>query len=29
LSRVHVTGAMNPQAHFDEMKAAIAGLKKQ
>jgi peroxiredoxin Q/BCP len=25
---VHVTDAMNPQMHFDEMKAAIAGLKK-
>ncbi len=25
---VHVTDAMNPQTHFDEMKAAIAGLKK-
>ena len=25
---VHVTDAMNPQVHFDEMKAAIAGLKK-
>jgi thioredoxin-dependent peroxiredoxin len=25
---VHVTEAMNPQAHFDEMKEAIAGLKK-
>ena len=25
---VHVTDAMNPQAHFDEMKEAIAGLKK-
>jgi len=25
---VHVTDAMNPQMHFDEMQAAIAGLKK-
>ena len=25
---VHVTDSMNPQKHFDEMKAAIAGLKK-
>jgi peroxiredoxin Q/BCP len=25
---VHVTDAMNPQTHFDEMKEAIAGLKK-
>ena len=25
---VHVTDAMSPQTHFDEMKAAIAGLKK-
>ena len=25
---VHVTDAMNPQTHFDEMKAAIAALKK-
>jgi len=25
---VHVTDAMNPQTHFDEMKAAIAELKK-
>lgn len=25
---VHVTDAMNPQEHFDEMKAAIDGLKK-
>ncbi|HEY5042142.1 MAG TPA: peroxiredoxin [Verrucomicrobiae bacterium] len=25
---VHVTDAMNPQTHFDEMKTAIAGLKK-
>ena len=25
---VHVTDAMGPQAHFDEMKEAIAGLKK-
>ncbi len=25
---VHVTDAMNPQTHFDEMNAAIAGLKK-
>jgi peroxiredoxin Q/BCP len=25
---VHVTEAMNPQTHFDEMKEAIAGLKK-
>jgi peroxiredoxin Q/BCP len=24
---IHVTDAMNPQTHFDEMKAAIAGLK--
>ena len=25
---VHVTDVMNPQTHFDEMKEAIAGLKK-
>ena len=25
---IHVTDAMNPQTHFDEMPAAIAGLKK-
>ena len=25
---IHVTDALNPQAHFDEMKTAIAGLKK-
>jgi peroxiredoxin Q/BCP len=25
---IHVTNAMNPQLHFDEMKAAIDGLKK-
>ncbi len=25
---IHVTDAMNPQTHFDEMKEAIAGLKK-
>ena len=25
---VHVTDAMGPQTHFDEMKEAIAGLKK-
>jgi peroxiredoxin Q/BCP len=25
---IHVTNAMNPQTHFDEMKEAIAGLKK-
>jgi peroxiredoxin Q/BCP len=25
---IHVTDAINPQTHFDEMKAAIAGLKK-
>jgi len=25
---IHVTDAMNPQTHFDEMKTAIAGLKK-
>jgi peroxiredoxin Q/BCP len=25
---IHVTNAMNPQTHFDEMKTAIAGLKK-
>lgn len=25
---IHVTDAMNPQKHFDEMKAAIDGLKK-
>ena len=24
---IHVTDAMNPQTHFDEMKAAIATLK--
>lgn len=26
---VHVTNAMNPQTHFDEMQAAIAELKKK
>jgi peroxiredoxin Q/BCP len=26
---VHVTDAMNPQTHFDEMSAAIAGLNKK
>ena len=26
---VHVTDAMSPQTHFDEMSAAIAGLKKE
>lgn len=26
---VHVTDTMNPQTHFTEMQAAIAGLKKQ
>lgn len=26
---VHVTDAMNPQTHFDEMQAAIAGLTKK
>jgi peroxiredoxin Q/BCP len=26
---VHVTDAMNPQTHFDEMQAAIAGLSKK
>jgi len=26
---VHVTDAMNPQTHFDEMQAAIAGLQKK
>jgi peroxiredoxin Q/BCP len=26
---VHVTDAMNPQTHFDEMQAAIAGLNKK
>ena len=26
---VHVTNAMNPQTHFDEMKTAIDGLKKK
>jgi len=26
---VHVTDAMSPQTHFDEMQAAIAGLKKE
>jgi peroxiredoxin len=26
---VHVTSAGNPDVHFNEMKAAIAGLKKQ
>jgi peroxiredoxin len=26
---VHVTSSGNPQAHFDEMQAAIAGLKKK
>ncbi len=25
---IHVTDAMNPQSHFDEMKEAINGLKK-
>ena len=25
---IHVTNAMNPQTHFDEMKEAIDGLKK-
>ncbi|HEU6447915.1 MAG TPA: peroxiredoxin [Verrucomicrobiae bacterium] len=25
---IHVTDSMNPQKHFDEMKDAIAGLKK-
>ena len=25
---IHVTDAMSPQTHFDEMKEAIAGLKK-
>ena len=25
---IHVTDSMNPQKHFDEMQAAIAGLKK-
>ncbi|MGA2867548.1 MAG: peroxiredoxin [Verrucomicrobiota bacterium] len=25
---IHVTNAMSPQTHFDEMKAAIDGLKK-
>jgi peroxiredoxin Q/BCP len=25
---IHVTDALNPQKHFDEMQAAIAGLKK-
>ena len=25
---IHVTNAMNPQKHFDEMQAAIAGLKQ-
>jgi len=25
---IHVTDAMNPQTHFSEMQAAIAGLKK-
>jgi peroxiredoxin len=25
---VHVTDAMSPQTHFNEMKEAIAGLKK-
>lgn len=25
---IHVTDAMNPQTHFDEMKVAIDGLKK-
>jgi peroxiredoxin Q/BCP len=25
---LHVTSAMNPQTHFDEMKAALADLKK-
>lgn len=26
---IHVTEAMNPQTHFDEMQAAIAGLNKK
>lgn len=26
---VHVTDAMNPQTHFDEMKTALAGLNRQ
>jgi peroxiredoxin Q/BCP len=26
---IHVTNAMNPQTHFDEMQAAIAGLNKK
>jgi peroxiredoxin Q/BCP len=26
---IHVTDAMNPQTHFDEMQAAIAGLNKK
>jgi peroxiredoxin Q/BCP len=26
---VHVTNAMNPQVHFDEMQTAIAGLNKK
>lgn len=26
---VHVTAAMNPEVHFDEMQAAIAGLNKK
>ena len=26
---VHVTDAMNPEKHFDEMKTAIAGLNQQ
>ena len=26
---VHVTNAMNPQTHFDEMQSAIAGLNKK
>jgi len=25
---VHITDAANPEVHFSEMKAAIAGLKK-
>lgn len=26
---IHVTNSMNPQAHFDEMQTAIAGLNKK
>ena len=26
---VHVTNAMSPQTHFDEMQTAIAGLNKK